>query len=403
MLLFNSLINISEASFMVLFIMKYFSLKNQKIYFPLMTVILFLIYTLAEYVFKNNGVFLSLFVMMVIIISLILWTKKILFEFLYVTALYVMLVLIISYFSYIIARLENHYLGYLEINIALVFSVISKIGQMIITLYLIKKNFKLSTHLDVKNWKSIFILATCLISGITLSVYAMIMNNVDVFLVEILSILFVVITVLFVYIINKIEILNLEKIEAIKEKEKNEFSNKQFSMMKFLKKEIDDIDHRMSYVLLQIEFLLKKNQINEALDLLSYYRKEVHKYDLVLDTKNSVFDCLYSLKINEFIRNGITVNTSIFIPQHAGYNDMVFIRMMVSLLDFFKDCNNIYILMNGISHILHIQIIFRQGTVDKKALIDFLKFSFPDKSHLIHDDFEKKGLKIVIDMNQYSL
>ena len=221
---------------MVLFIMKYFSLKNQKIYFPLMTVILFFIYTLAEYVFKNNGVFLSLFVMMVIIISLILWTKKILFEFLYVTALYVMLVLIISYFSYIIARLENHYLGYLEINIALVYSVISKIGQMIITLYLIKKNFKLSTHLDVKNWKSIFILATCLISGITLSVYAMIMNNVDVFLVEILSILFVVITVLFVYIINKIEILNLEKIEAIKEKEKNEFSNKQFSMMKFLKK-----------------------------------------------------------------------------------------------------------------------------------------------------------------------
>lgn len=401
MFLFNSLINISEAGFLVLFIMKYFSLKNQKTYFPLMTVILYIIFTFAEYVFKDNGVFLSLFVMLVVIISLILWTKKILFEHLYVTALYIILVLIISYFSYIIVRFANNYIDDQGINIVFAYPVISKIGQMIITLYLIKKNFKISTHLDVKNWKSIIILAFCLISGITLSGYAIVMNNVDIFLVEILSILFVVITVLFVYIINKIEILNFEKIEAIKEKEKNNFSNKQFSMMKFLKKEIDDIDHRMNYVLLQIEFLLKKNQINEAIDLLSYYRKEIHKYDLVLDTKNSVFDCLYSLKINELIRNGIKVNTSIFIPQHAGYNDMVFIRMMISLLDFFKDCGNIYILMNGIGHILHIQIIYRQGTVDKMTLDDFLKCSFPDKTHLIQDDFEKKGLKIVIDMDQY--
>lgn len=370
--------------------MEYFSLKNQKIYFPLMTVILFTILTLAEYVFKDNGVFLSLFVMMIVIVSLILWTKKIRFEFIYITALYIILVLLISYFSFIIVRFGNNYIDYHGINTAFIFSVISKIGQMIITLYLIKKNFKLSSHLDVKNWKSIIIFVVCLLSGITLSMYAIIMNNVDIFLVEILSILFTVITVLFVYIINKIEILNLEKIEAIKEKEKNDFSNKQFSMMKFLRKEIDDIDHRMSYVLLQIEFLLKKDQVNEALDLLSYYRKEIHKYDLVLDTKNSVFDCLYSLKINELIRNGITVNTSIFIPQHSGYNDMTFIRMMVSLLEFFKDCNNIYILMNGISHILHIQIIYRQGTVDQSALNDFLKRSFPDKSHLIHDDFEKK-------------
>ena len=401
MILFKCFINFIEAFFMAIFSMKYFSLKKQNIYLPLLTTILFSIISYADFIVDDNGLGLSLLLVMALILSLMSWTRLLTFEYIYVTVLYHIFVVLINLLSFAILEFINQYVIFNDFSFTVLFCSLAKFLQVVITLYLIKMNYRFSFSLNLKQWKSIIFIMICLMAGLVFSAYAVVINSISSFLFGIISCLFFVIIVIFIYIINKVDQLNIEKMNALKQQEENKFSEKQLSMMKYLKKEIDITDHKMRYVLLQIKRCIENNRFEEAIEFINQYMLVIQKYKLVLNTGNGIFDYLYSLKINELTANGTLIETSIFIPKHSIYNEVKFINLMTKILDYFKDCKNLYVSMNGTGDMCVIQIIYRNGNVDIDSFKSFLAKSFPNKKNLINKNFDKKGVRIVINLEKY--
>lgn len=154
------------------------------------------------------------------------------------------------------------------------------------------------------------------------------------FLMAIVSLLFL----LTIYSINK---ANLHKIALEKNKQKYEFETQKINTIKNIKNDIDHVNHKMFYIFYQTELFLKDQKYDEAHKLLETYRKYTLKYKMIIDTKNTIFDCLMSLKINDLISNNVNVNLCISISQSIFYDNFAFINEMINILDCLSQCHSI--------------------------------------------------------------
>lgn len=401
MVFFSFAVNIIEAFFLVLFIAYYFSLKNQKQYLTIMSFVLLVILCAAEFAFQNNGVYLTLSVMITIILSLMIWTKHITFEYVYVTILAILGVLMLTVIGYFLTECLSSFISMSSNLFTIIFCTISKAMQTFFTVMLVKNDFKMSNSLELNQWKSIILLSICLISGITFSGNAVLSGFKYDFINEIFLLLYLFTAILFIYIVARIEKLNNEKIKAIKKKEEIEFSKKQISMMKYLKNEIELLEHRMNYILIQVKTMMTNNDIEGAVNLISQFQNEIHKHKFIINTRNSVFDCLFSLKIDDLKSNGVNVSTSVFITENRVYNDINFIKSITDLLDYFNCCQNLYILMNGTNYIVTLRLIYTNGIINIDKIRAYMETCFSESNYIINEDYETKGFKIIFDMKNY--
>ena len=83
---------------------------------------------------------------------------------------------------------------------------------------------------------------------------------------------------LFVIILFRINRENKIKIHLEKTRQKETFENQKIDIIKKIKNEIDTIDHRMFYVLYNVELLLKQKNYEEAILLIELYRTQTNKY-----------------------------------------------------------------------------------------------------------------------------
>lgn len=401
MLIFNFAVNFIECFFLVLFLTKYFSLQNQKRYLSIMTLILLFIQCMAQFVFNNSGLGLSLCALVVTTVSLIVWTKSVCFDYVYVTFLTILGIIVISAISYSIIRFLNYCIIMSTLEFKTVSCLLSKSIQVFITMFLISRDFKIINSLDLKQWNSILCLAVFVLSGITISANEVISGTFSASSTTLLLLILLCISVLFIYIVTKIETLNNEKIKAIKRKEEAELTSKQLSMMKYLKNELESMEHRMNYILIQAKTMITDNDKEGAVNLITQFQNEIYKHKFIINTRNSIFDCLFSLKIDDLKRNGVNVSTSIFITEHRGYNDISFINSITELLDYFNSCQYLYILMNGTTHMLTLRLIYRNGEIDIDKIRAHMNICFSESNCIVNEDYETKGFKIIIDMNNY--
>lgn len=99
----------------------------------------------------------------------------------------------------------------------------------------------------------------------------------------------------------------------------------------------------MFYVFYNVELLLKNKKYNQAYELLHSHRKSATRYKMLIDTKNEVFDCLFSLKINDLITNGLDVNLCVFISKSMFYDTLLFINSLNSLIECLHKCTTLTI------------------------------------------------------------
>lgn len=75
--------------------------------------------------------------------------------------------------------------------------------------------------------------------------------------------------------------------------------------------------------------------------------------------------------------------------------------MLMQLLDFFSQCNYVYISLQENNCFLTIKIIYRDGKIDLEQLEKFLISSFPDKNKFIMDEHNTNRIRFVINMEKY--
>ena len=200
--------------------------------------------------------------------------------------------------------------------------------------------------------------------------------------------------------IYKTDKLNKEKVMFVKTQELAKYNQQKLAMMNHIKNDIAATDHRMFYMLMQIEQYVKAEEYNKLSCAIDKYRDLMSKYKLITTTNNVVFDCLYSLKVNDLILQDISVENSIFISENEIYNNISFLNFVTGLFDYFKNCALIHVSMHEMGDLLSIKIVYRKGSIDADKLAKYCEGHLHGYGLYNLTNHEIKGVRISINMRK---
>lgn len=392
MIYFEILIDFVEVFLITVFISHYFNFNHKNRYIFFNTIILFLISETSR-IIQYFGILLNLFLFTWVIFSIYFHIKTITLEHIYICLLYFILIII----NVIIWGFFQDYVVFSNIRI---FDLLfNKILQLFETIILLKLKNKLSLTLDILKWKIVVIFEFILLLLLYFLGYVSLLDKISFPVLVLCIILLLILCIMFMYIINLINTENAEKMKLIQEKQQEYFDRQKYHALAKVKDEIYDIEHRLFYVIFQIEKHLKNKNYEQIQNIIDYYKNDVLKHQLVIDTKNHVFDVLYSVKINELIRDGVNINNYIVISKNRYYDDLGFINLINDIINIFRNCKVLEIMITENNGFVLFRIIHIDGFVDLDKAVGLLEENKQELRLLYkYSDFDKKGLRITFDM-----
>ena len=332
MILFNAIINFIESLLLVWLIADFFGFKESKNKFIFITTLIdFLILEISQFA-NYYGIFLSFIIMIVIIISIYIFTKSVTFKHVYIILIQNALLMIYIVISVYICDLFTFKDTYI------IECILCKILQLFGNIILLKYKDKLALTLEITKWKVVIVFEVILLILLYSMFYRTLFSNNSAFFFELNEILLLILCIMFMYIVNLINEEHREKMQLIKDKQQEEFQRQKYYAISNVKNEIEALDHRLFYTVFKIEEYLKKQDYESIDKIIDYYKNQVLKHKLVIDTGNHVFDTLYSVKINEMVMTGIDISNIVLINKNQFYDDLGLINFIQRTLDFFREC-----------------------------------------------------------------
>lgn len=188
-----------------------------------------------------------------------------------------------------------------------------------------------------------------------------------------LSIILIFSNIIYIYILNKIIKLNEYKFLYEKQMQKEKYNTEKLMIIKNIKNDIDAIDHKLFYVIFEIDNLIKKNDINNVKKIIDTYKKISLKHKMIIDTCNPIFDCLLSLKLNDMSMKEINIKTCIFISQNEYYDCLIFIDFLSNILDYINNSTFIDLDIREVFSFIKIRILFEEKNINYSLFIKYLK------------------------------
>ena len=381
MILFNAIINFIESLLLVWLIADFFGFKESKNKFIFITTLIdFLILEISQFA-NYYGIFLSFIIMIVIIISIYIFTKSVTFKHVYIILIQNALLMIYIVISVYICDLFTFKDTYI------IECILCKILQLFGNIILLKYKDKLALTLEITKWKVVIVFEVILLILLYSMFYRTLFSDNSAFFFE----------------LNEILLLNeehREKMQLIKDKQQEEFQRQKYYAISNVKNEIEALDHRLFYTVCKIEEYLKKQDYESIDKIIDYYKNQVLKHKLVIDTGNHVFDTLYSVKINEMVMTGIDISNIVLINKNQFYDDLGLINFIQRTLDFFRECKYLKIDISEENGFVLFKLIYRDGIVNLDELKMFLDENpwLPVMYNL--DDCQIRGIRISFKMEQ---
>lgn len=394
MILFNAIINFIESLLLVWLIADFFGFKESKNKFIFITTLIdFLILEISQFA-NYYGIFLSFIIMIVIIISIYIFTKSVTFKHVYIILIQNALLMIYIVISVYICDLFTFKDTYI------IECILCKILQLFGNIILLKYKDKLAVTLEITKWKVVIVFEIILFILLYSMFYRTLFSNNSAFFFELNEILLLILCIMFMYIVNLINEEHREKMQLIKDKQQEEFQRQKYYAISNVKNEIEALDHRLFYTVFKIEEYLKKQDYESIDKIIDYYKNQVLKHKLVIDTGNHVFDTLYSVKINEMVMTGIDISNIVLINKNQFYDDLGLINFIQRTLDFFRECKYLKIDISEENGFVLFKLIYRDGIVNLDELKMFLDENpwLPVMYNL--DDCQIRGIRISFKMEQ---
>ncbi|OUQ06046.1 hypothetical protein B5E92_11710 [Erysipelatoclostridium sp. An15] len=394
MILFNAIINFIESLLLVWLIADFFGFKESKNKFIFITTLIdFLILEISQFA-NYYGIFLSFIIMIVIIISIYIFTKSVTFKHVYIILIQNALLMIYIVISVYICDLFTFKDTYI------IECILCKILQLFGNIILLKYKDKLALTLEITKWKVVIVFEVILLILLYSMFYRTLFSNNSAFFFELNEILLLILCIMFMYIVNLINEEHREKMQLIKDKQQEEFQRQKYYAINNVKNEIEALDHRLFYTVFKIEEYLKKQDYESIDKIIDYYKNQVLKHKLVIDTGNHVFDTLYSVKINEMVMTGIDISNIVLINKNQFYDDLGLINFIQRTLDFFRECKYLKIDISEENGFVLFKLIYRDGIVNLDELKMFLDENpwLPVMYNL--DDCQIRGIRISFKMEQ---
>ena len=394
MILFNAIINFMESLLFVWFIAEFFNFKDNKNKFIVVsTLSQFIILEISEYI-NYFGVFLSVFFIAITYLLIYIFLKSLTFKHIYIVLLQEALIMLYSVISIYICDLFTFKDTYI------IECILCKILQLFGNIILLKYKDKLALTLEIAKWKVVIVFEVILLILLYSMFYRTLFSDNSAFFFELNEILLLILCIMFMYIVNLINEEHREKTQLIKDKQQEEFQRQKYYAISNVKNEIEALDHRLFYTVFKIEEYLKKQDYESIDKIIDYYKNQVLKHKLVIDTGNHVFDTLYSVKINEMVMTGIDISNIVLINKNQFYDDLGLINFIQRTLDFFRECKYLKIDISEENGFVLFKLIYRDGIVNLDELKMFLDENpwLPVMYNL--DDCQIRGIRISFKMEQ---
>lgn len=398
-------LNAIEAFSFPFFIANYFNFENKKQFIFTISIIQFIILNIFHFYFTSS-INLTTTIIFSMLLSIYIFNHRLTFNNIFITVLYNCLICLVALSVLLINNFLSfifHFWFSLSIDFFLLSCLISRILLLIITIVLLRKKLNLSVSFDFRYWGYTIVLEFLLLCSIGLITYSLTCNEINNTVLITILIFLIIIAVLFILNLFHFDELNKSKIETEKLKQLKKYGKQQINAIKNVKHEINSLNHRMLYIYYRLEFLLQNERYEEAQQLLLSNRRRATKYDMIINTKNIVFDCLMSLKINDLTENGMNINLCIFISVSEFYNNLVFINSIISLLDCLNNQSKLTININEISNYTIIKIFCIKdiaSNINKiVSIINTMSKNYK-LSYKINNTI-KNSIKISIKRNEY--
>lgn len=329
------ILNLIEAFIFPFFIANYFSFSNRKRYITVVFIIQFIILNIFHFFFTNS-LSLTLMIILSMILSIYIKTHTITFNNVFIIILFDCLICLAALSVLLIDNTLSfifHLWFQTNTDFFLISCLISRFLLVIISCLILKKKLNLSVSFDYKYWGYVIVLESLLLASIGLITYSLTVNEINKSLFITILIFLIIISVLVLLNLYHQNELNKINISIEKHKQAESFNLQKMNTIKNIKFEIDAINHRMFYIYYNIELLLKNKKYDDAYHLLQSHRRYAAKYEMIIDTKNIIFDCLMSLKMNDLISNEVDINLCIFISRSKFYDSLIFINSLTMLID----------------------------------------------------------------------
>lgn len=395
------LFDIIEAFCFAWFLAKFFKVRKTS-FFVLVAVCLQILIFQVGYYYGNNGLWLTLSIISIMIAMLIIWFRKIEFDYFYITILFNCIILLSSLSGYSIASTISRFIIFLGDTSFIVACVISKLFLIPITFYLINSREKILTTFNMKKWRFLILFQVILISCITLVGYSLITSVVNIEIMYVLLFFLVILSIIFFIMVYEMQVLNKSTIEYNKLQQLAKFNKEKYNAIKNIRYEIETMEHRLYYIMIKIRNSLENNDYDEVYTTVKTYINSMTKSKSLINTGNDIFDCILSLTINEIKFKGLDINTCMFISKNPFYDNFQFINLCIKLINEFKQCSILKIHINEFNNYVVIKLIYSNGYINENSLKIILndvskhmKCSYNISNHT------KEGIRLYIELEDF--
>lgn len=165
----------------------------------------------------------------------------------------------------------------------------------------------------------------------------------------------------FIYILNQYNAFYEDYINQKLLTQKAMIQKYNNNMIKNMKYEVDQMDHRMNYILQAVLNDIQNHDYQKAASLITSFKNEFNKMTHIVNTQNETFDLLFNFQIQNIENSNNHIKTGIFISQNDFYNDSIFCNFFITLLQMSNQhFHNIELFMSESHQILEIKLILQE-------------------------------------------
>lgn len=396
MIYFDLCVNFFEAFIFSYFIANYFDIRFKTLFIFLTTFLQLIFLTFIST--PNSGIILSICIIVSILFMIFVFKHHITFDHILVVLTFNALIIVTSLVAILIEDVLHIYIFANSEIVGYIFRCcFSKILLYVISYYLMKNKVKYPLSLEFKHWGFVIYFDAILLSNLVLLTFMIVTNNFDSYMIYILLCFSVVMVMLYKYTIYKIDSMNKIEYNLKQIQQMEKLNNYKLMMIQDIKEDIDATDHRLFYIMFQLEYLLKNDKKDDALKLLMSYKSLLVNHHVMVDTGNSIFDFWLNIRINKMIMENIDISLSITISERENYNDLLFVKFITDMLQELESCKKIYLSIQEIDNKISINILYRGGIVFAEKIEDIITdFSITYPCFCNLDNHEKKGIRLVI-------
>lgn len=335
-MIFEIVNNLLENFLLSYFISSFIKMKNTKMKFIIITMIINMIISTIMTSYYLVGISQTLVIQLCIWICLYLFHDDFSFQDIAV-ALFCNLMLFISVYAMTIlcnSLFETHFFNSFssqtkyEINIILekIFYFTSLSFLLKRKLPFLKKDAPYINYLISFEFFIMFIMAYYFLVNI--------LNNMPNISNHLVFIGFLVLIIIFNIVFNKLIESNELLLKTKLKEQENKYIQENLNYIKTIKYDVDNIEHRMNYILQSIEYDLINEDYLKAIHKIKAQKETVLSISPIIVTNNETFDFILNLEIKSLLQDGKEIKTCISISENAVYNHPVAAYRITKLLKY---------------------------------------------------------------------